>query len=158
MRKIATGAFILVVLGIGVFLLKPDTATAPGDLAEIEMTGGTQQESQKTNITASFTIITDSITRSFANTKYHNQSKDVFITADDPTQVHVMKAGIKWSDFFATLPMQLTKDCLITGDGENLCNGAQGTLKFYLNDAENKDLLDKEIKQNDRALIQFTSY
>ncbi|MBI2195916.1 MAG: hypothetical protein HYU48_02625 [Candidatus Levybacteria bacterium] len=157
MNKLIIGAIILIAVSTGVFLLKPNTATAPADLAEIE-TAGTEQESQKTNITATFTIITDKITRSFANPKYHNQSANVFITAEEPSLVRVMKTGIKWSHFFATLPMKLTKACLITGDGETLCKGKQGTLKFYLNDAEDKDLLDREIKQGDRALIKFTSY
>lgn len=153
-RKIIIGAVILVVIGAGVFLLKPDTATAPAELPESQTA---ETEPQNINITASFTIITDGVTRSFVNAKYHNQSGDVFITADDPTQVHVVKTGIKWSDFFATLPMKVSKDCLITGDGEALCNGEQGTLKFYLNDTEDEGLLDREIKQGNKILIQFTS-
>ena len=55
---------------------------------------------EKVNITASFTIITDKITRSFKAEKYHNKSADVYITADDPTLVHVTKKGITWDDFF----------------------------------------------------------
>lgn len=105
------------------------------------------------NITASFTIITDNITRSFKDPKYHNKSPDVYITADDPTLVHVTKKGITWDDFFKTLPMKLTKDCLITGDGETLCDGS---LKFFLNDVEDQNLLDREIKEGDKALIKFT--
>ncbi len=101
--------------------------------------------------------MTDKITRSFTNPKYHNQSPDVYISSDDPTKVHVTKAGTTWDDFFKTLPMKLTKDCLITGDGETLCDGKDGTLKFYLNGVEDKDLLEREIKEGDRALIKFTS-
>ena len=109
------------------------------------------------NITASFKIITSNITRSFLAEKYHNKSADVYITADNPTLVHVTKKGITWDDFFKTLPMKLTKDCLVTGDGETLCDGKNGVLKFFLNDIEDKDLLDKEIKQDDQILIKFTS-
>ncbi len=114
-------------------------------------------QKENINVTASFTIITDSITRSFTNPKYHNQSADVYIQADNPSIVHVKKAGITWDDFFKTLPMKLSKDCLITGDGETLCEGQGKTLKFFLNDIETPDLLDKEIKQNDKILIKFTS-
>ncbi len=156
MKKLIIGTVILAAITVGVFLLKPDTAKAPAEITE--STENTTQESTETNITASFTIITDTITRNFSNPKYHNQSDDVFIAAPEPNLVHVMKSGIKWSDFFATLPMKLTRDCLITGDDETLCNGQQGMLKFYINDKEDKDLLDKEIKQNDRALIKFTPY
>lgn len=110
------------------------------------------------NITASFTIVTDKITRSFVNPKYHNQSSDVYITSENPSIVYVKKAGITWDDFFKTLPMKLTKECLITGDGETLCDGRRGTLKFYLNGIEDKNLLDKQIQQNDEILIKFTSF
>lgn len=107
------------------------------------------------DISATFTIITDDITRSFKAAKYHNQSQDVFITAADPTIVHVKKGRITWADFFATLPMKLTKECLITGDGETFCDGKQGTLRFYLNNVEEKNLLDKEIHDGDVILINF---
>lgn len=108
------------------------------------------------NIKASFTIITGNITRSFKAEKYHNQSSDVYIESIDPTIIHVKKTGVTWDDFFKTLPMTLTKDCLITGDGETLCDGKGGTLIFYLNSFETPDLLDKEIKDGDKVLIQFS--
>ena len=112
---------------------------------------------EETEIRASFTIITDNITRSFKAEKYHNQSPDIYIESSDPTVVHVKKAGISWFNFFETLPMKLTKECLITGDGEKLCNDKNGTLKFYINDMEEPDLLEKSIKEGDKALIRYTS-
>ena len=51
--------------------------------------------------------------------------------------------------------MKLTKDCLETGDGEAFCSGSGGTLRFYLNDKENPNLLDREIKNGDKTLIKF---
>ncbi len=110
---------------------------------------------EKVDVKASFTIITGNITRSFKAEKYHNLSPDVYIQNPDPTIVYVIKPGVKWDDFFKTLPMKLTRDCLTTGDGETYCNGKDGSLKFYLNDVENPDLLDKEIKDGDKALIKF---
>lgn len=111
--------------------------------------------SQNTDIQAYFTIVTGSITRSFKAEKYHNLSPDVYIENPDPNVVYVKKTGIKWSDFFHTLPMKLTKDCLTTGDGETYCDGKDGNLKFYLNDVETPNLLDMEIKEGARALIKF---
>src|SRR3989344_519341 len=108
---------------------------------------------QDVDFQATFTIITDNITRSFKNPKYHNKSPDVFITLDNPSVVNVKKAGITWGNFFDTLPMKLTKDCLITGDGERLCDNENGSLKFYLNETEDKNLLNKKIQNNDQALI-----
>ncbi len=156
MNKLIIGVLIITAIGIGAFLLKPDTAKAPDEI--IVPSEPSAIKPQDINTIAYFTIITDDITRNFSNSKYHNRSEDVFITADNPTQIYVMQTGIKWSDFFATLPMKLSYDCLITGDSETLCDGKQGVLKFYLNDKEDKNLLDKEIKQDDRALIRFISY
>lgn len=110
---------------------------------------------EKVDIKASFIIITGTITRSFKAEKYHNQSSEVYIQSDDPKVIHVKKAGITYDDFFKTLPMKLSKDCLVTGDGENLCSESSGTLKFFLNDIETPYLLEKEIKEGDKALIKF---
>lgn len=110
---------------------------------------------EKVDIKASFTIITGKITRSFKAEKYHNLSSDVYIESSDPTIIYVKKSGITWDDFFKTLPMKLTKDCLTTGDGEIYCNGKEGTLKFFLNNREDENLLDREIKNGDRILIEY---
>ena len=122
-----------------------------------DLTSNPTPQNQKTNqtvdIKASFSIVTGTITRSFSAEKYHNQSPDVYLESADPTIVYVKKIGITWDDFFKTLPMKLTKDCLTTGDGETFCNGKNATLKFYLNNIETPDLLDKEIKDGDKALI-----
>jgi hypothetical protein len=136
-------------LGIGLFFLNKSQTSVPF----IKPTSS--PVSENVDIKANFTIITGGITRSFKADKYHNQSSDVYISTDDPTAIHVKKKGITYNDFFKTLPMTLTKNCLITGDGEIFCDGKGGTLKFYLNDVETPDLLDKEIKAGDKTLIKF---
>lgn len=134
-----------------IFFNKPQTQTL------VSNPSPTSTPAQEINIKAKFTIITGNITRSFTAEKYHNQSAEVFLTADNPTIINVKKTGITYDDFFKTLPMKLTSDCLTTGDGETLCNGKNGTLKFFLNDIDTPDLLNKEIKENDQILIKFTS-
>ncbi len=131
---------------------QPLVPTPPPSLVSKEkaMPGG-----QQVDIKAFFTIITGNIIRSFQAEKYHNLSPDVYIENQDPTIVYVKKSGITWDDFFKTLPMKLTKDCLTTGDGETFCDKKDGSLKFYLNDIETPDLLDKEIKESDKTLIKF---
>lgn len=114
-------------------------------------------QNEAANIKATFTIVTNGLTRNFSAKMYHNLSLDVFIESTDPSQVIVKKKGVAWDDFFKTLPMQLTKDCLTTGTKEKFCTGENGTLRFYLNDKEDPGLLDKEIKEGDQALIQFSS-
>ena len=144
---------ILFVL-IGGFLIVSKTPSKPQEKLIPSPSTSIQTE---TDLKASFTIITDAITRNFTNPKYHNQSEEVFITKDNPSVIFVKKSGITYGDFFATLPMKLSKECLITGDGERLCNKENGTLQFFLNEKEDQDLLDKEIKEGDKALIKFTS-
>ena len=152
MRALVIVLGLLAAYGAGILFYRNINTNTSSETEQRQLK--TQTE---TDITASFTIITDSITRNFSNPKYHNKSEKVFIATDNPSLIYIKKAGVRWSDFFATLPMKLTKECLITGDGETLCNKEQGTLEFFLNDKEDKDVLDKVIKQNDKLLVRFTS-
>lgn len=104
---------------------------------------------------AGFAIFTNNTFRVFTAAMYHNRSKDVFIQADSPNVVHVKKAGITWNDFFQTLPMQLTKECLTTGTKQTFCTGGNGTLQFYRNGRYDNDALDKKIHHSDQLLVSF---
>src|SRR3990167_5769261 len=150
MRKVLV---IFIVIAAALTLAFISTNKPPSDM----LTTQTPTPTGTTNvdIKASFTIITGSITRNFSAEKYHNKSQDVYIENPDPSVIYVTKTGITWDDFFKTLPMKLTKDCLITGDSETLCERDEKTLKFFLNDAETPNLLGTEIKNGDRALIIF---
>lgn len=128
-----------------------EQTTAPGS-----DTSSLPSPNEKVDIRASFSIETNGLVRNFSDPKYHNLSTDVYIEASDPTVVHVKKPGITWHDFFKTLPMELTKECLTTGTKQTFCTGSEGTLKFYVNEAEDKDLLDKEIMDGDKAQITFS--
>ena len=152
MKRYSIIVIAIIILAIFSFTnLRPQSPQTPSPNPTPKMAD------EKVNITATFTIITDSITRSFKAEKYHNKSPDVYIEASDPTIVHVTKSGT-WDNFFKTLPMELTRECLITGDGETLCDGKDGSLKFYLNDVETPDLLEKQIKEGDKVLIKFISF
>lgn len=106
---------------------------------------------------AEFKIITNGLVRNFSSSKYHNQSDDVYINASNPSKIVVESSGVTWSDFFNSLPMKLSKECLTTGDGETLCASESSSLKFYNNDAEVENLLDKEINPGDSILIEYKS-
>jgi hypothetical protein len=54
--------------------------------------------------------------------------------------------------------MEITKDCLITGSGQRFCSGDDVELAFYLNGIKKDDLLDLDIKNNDKLLILFGNY
>lgn len=82
-------------------------------------------------------------------------STEVYLEKDSPNTVFVKKKGATWDDFFKTLPMTLSKDCLVTGTKQSFCTDKQSSLKFYLNGARNDSLLEAEIKEGDRVLISF---
>ena len=144
---------IFIIIAAALTLAFISTNKLPSDMLPTQTP--TPTETTNVDIKASFTIITGNITRNFSAEKYHNQSTDVYIENPDPSVIYVTKTGITWDDFFKTLPMKLTKDCLITGDGETLCAGNGKTLKFFLNDIETPNLLDKEIMDGDKTLIIF---
>jgi len=149
-KKILIGLLIVAIVG-GTFFL---TRQKISDKLPQTKSAITPKE-ELIDYKASFAIFTNSTFRIFTATMYHNLSKDVFIQSDNPNIVHVKKAGIIWNDFFKTLPMELTKDCLTTGTSQTFCTGSNGTLKFYINGQKADDLLDLKINSGDRALISF---
>lgn len=106
---------------------------------------------------ASFAIFTNGTFRIFTAPMYHNLSEDVFIQADNPNIVRVKKEDTTWNDFFKTLPLKLTKDCLTTGTGQVFCTGKNEKLRFYLNGELNLNVLDEIIHKGDRLLVSFGS-
>lgn len=106
---------------------------------------------------ARFAIYTNGLKRTFTASMYHNLSENVYIEASDPSIVHVKKDGIRWMDFFLTLPFKLSKDCLTTGTNEAFCATKNATLKFYLNGVRNDNLLFEKIKDGDWVLITYGS-
>ena len=105
--------------------------------------------------TARFEIYTLGTKRIFTASMYHNLSEDVFINSSDPNVVQVKTAGVTWNDFFQTLPFELTKDCLTTGTGQKFCSNEKQSLKFYLNESEDGNVLDKEILPNDFLRVAY---
>lgn len=153
-RKIAILAIIAILVTIGGFIFltnkKLSTQESPPNLPPVQSTAN-----QAVDYTASFAIYTEGVFRVFTASKYHNLSRDVFIQADNPNLVHIKKSGTTWDDFFKTLPMKLTGDCLTTGTKQTFCTDSTGTLNFYINGQEIDDLLQKQIKPNDKALITY---
>lgn len=110
---------------------------------------------QKADFTASYEIFTNGTFRIFTDPKYHNLSEEVFIQENNPNIIYVKKSGITWDDFFKTLPMKLTKDCLTTGTNQTFCTDQTGTLKFYINGVKDDNALDKKINADDKLLVTF---
>lgn len=111
--------------------------------------------SQSVDYRAGFAIFTNGTFRIFTAAMYHERSADVFINAESPNIVQVKRRGTTWNDFFKTLPMILTSDCLVTGTKETFCTGDEGTVSFYLNGEKTDEFLNTEIRDGDRALVSF---
>ena len=114
------------------------------------------EHSQETKeIQATFTIFTNGTQRIFTDPKYHLLSPDVYLQADSPNTVHVKKRGVTWNDFFKTLPMKLSHDCLTTGTGQVFCTNASQRLVFSINGVVEQYVLDKSIKDGDELLVTY---
>lgn len=150
---IIIGATALVLVGYLVFGFRvsapPVATTQPGK------TGVTSMPQEQVDYKAGFAIFTHDTFRVFTAPMYHNLSKDIYIAADNPNIIRVKKAGVTWDDFFKTLPLRLTKDCLTTGTKETFCTNGNGILRFYLNGKEDTNALDKQIVNGDSLLISF---
>jgi hypothetical protein len=109
----------------------------------------------KVDYKASFAIFTNGTFRIFSDQKYHNQSEDVLIQADNPNLIGIKKSGVTWDDFFRTLPFKLAKDCLTTGTGQTFCTNANGRLRFFINGREDANALDKIIGKGDKLLVTY---
>lgn len=110
------------------------------------------------NFTATFSIITG-FPRDFSNSMYLNRSPEAFIErAGNPNLIRIKKVGITWDEFFKTLPFTLTQTCLVTGDGETLCNDGKRTLKFYLNLKDTPDALTLPIVPNDNLEVIYGTF
>lgn len=155
MMKLTLAVIAILLFLAGVILLRGLAENKSPSPTSVLQSPTSAPQTQSTDFKASFQITTQGVVRSFQNSKYHQKSPDVFLAPDDKTIVYVKKSGITWDDFFKTLPMKLTKVCLTTGDGEIFCSGQNGTLRFYLNSKEDPDLLDREIKDGDKAEIEF---
>lgn len=106
-------------------------------------------------VQATFTIYTNGTLRIFSDPRYHNLSEDVYIQPDNPSIIHVEKAGTTWGVFFDTLPMKLSAECLTTGTGQVFCTNENKSLKFYINRQLKPAALDMQIRDGDQLLVSF---
>ena len=112
-------------------------------------------EQENVDYTASFEIYTNGTKRDFRAAMYHNRSQDVYIESSDPSIIQVKKSVITWEEFFNSLPMRLTTQCLITGTNEQLCSDDEKKLRFFLNDKENPDSLFQTINDTDKLVVTY---
>jgi hypothetical protein len=117
--------------------------------------GSTKPSTTTVDFTASFEIFTNGTKRIFTDAKYHNQSSDVYIESTNPSRIHVKKAGVRWSDFFETLPFSLTRECLVTGTNQTFCTSETKKLRFFLNGEEVPQALNRPIQAGDSLRVTY---
>lgn len=159
MKKITLSIVVLGIIGVIIiyFVNKLSNQNGRATLVTEGPTVSTslRDTAEKTEIKAAFLIFTNGTKRDFSALMYHNLSRDAYLTSENPNIVTIAKDGITWQDFFETLPMEVRKDCLITGTKQTFCSGENGVLKFYLNGAKDDDMLVRKINNKDKALISF---
>lgn len=146
---------LLLVVALGAFIyFKPTFSPTNPEPSPTPLPTNSPEFVERNDL-AGFGIYTHGTFRVFTNPRYHNKSEDIYITKDNPYVINIKKPGATWGDFFKTLPMNLTSDCLTAGTGEKFCNGEKGTLKFYVNGERVDNFLERKIEDGDRALISF---
>lgn len=152
MRKIAALGIIVGVLAI---VLVINSTSQNNNIDPANSSLQTSPTTAISDVKASFIIFTNGTLRMFSDPKYHNLSPEVYIQRDNPSIIHAKKPGITWADFFNTLPMKLSIDCLITGTGQTFCSNESQKLKFYLNGQLKPNALEQSIKDGDQLLVSF---
>ena len=144
MKKIFLALLLLAVVGFAVS--KPNVKDQPHQKTETPVS---------IDFTARFEIYTNGTKRIFTDPKYHNLTSYIYIQDTDPGLIYIKEKGVTWDDFFKTLPMSLTKDCLVTGTKQTFCSNETQKLKFFINDIEISNALEIEIKPGDFLKINY---
>lgn len=152
MKSLIIG-LILIILGDSFLYYYKNTKTSIQKISS--PTSSPVSANRKVEFSATFKIITNGTTRIFTDSKYHNLSNDIYITSKNPSKIEVRKENVTWSDFFKTLPMNLDKNCLVTGTKQTFCTYDTKKLYFYLNNIETPDALDNLIKEDDYLLVEY---
>lgn len=157
MKYILTILIVVATATAFVFLLPEETAAPTREDGKSMDDKPKESTVREVDERAAFAIFTNDTFRTFTHERYHFKSPKVFLTPDTPNVLVIKEEGVTWQDFFNTLPMKLSKDCLVTGTGQTFCSSDAGTLRFYLNGKRDDDLLKRAINEGDKALISYGS-
>jgi hypothetical protein len=149
----------VIVLVIGVSVLVVHASAAQNEQHRLailaQQTRETAMQNAKQPYTARFLIFTNGTKRILSSNGYLLQWPYAYLRSDGPTVIHVAKQGVHWQDFFQSLPLTLTAQCLGISQIQQFCTEGENTLKFYLNGVKQDNLLSLEIHDGDRLLISY---
>lgn len=119
-----------------------------------------QTSEDKYHIHADFKVYVNGKAMDFTQSKYQStEEKELneYIHLHDGNGdiIHVHKKGIRLGEFFDSLGIKFSSECLVLDTGESYCGSEDQLLKFYVNGKEN-NLYDKYEPQDlDRILIVY---
>lgn len=157
MKKILLVIVVIILIAISSSYIDESTDLLQENNSLISISSEVEVNSQEVDVTAGFAIFTNGVFRVFTSSMYHNLSSEAYISRSEPNVIHVKVSGITWGEFFATLPLELTQACLVTGNKERYCSNDSAKLKFYINGVEDDNVLSREITQSDKLLITYGS-
>jgi len=145
------------VLLAGYLYLTRTQAVAPDMIGQSSDTTQSTPEPAFVPYNATFQIVINGETRTFTDPRYHNKSADVYIAPEGSRQVQVTvtKPDITWGNLFATLPMSVTPDCIVTGTNQTFCTNGSRRLRFYINDVETPSALTTVIEPNSQLKVVY---
>ena len=119
-----------------------------------------QAPTEKYHVHANFNVRINGVLRDFSGSQYQSpegKELDKYIHLHDGVGdlIHIHKKGESLNDFFKSLKISFTKDCIILGPSSQYCSGNGETLKFYVNGKPNNLFEKYEPVDLDRILISF---
>lgn len=105
--------------------------------------------------TASLTVVIDGIPFNLTKDIYINQSEKIFLDSKFPGIIRVKKAPLVWQDFFDSVPIDVSKNCLTLDIRSSYCRTESKELKMFLNRIRVDTLLDKPVTDGDQILLSY---
>lgn len=123
--------------------------------------GDTSKErGDEVHIHADFLVFIHGSPLDFSIEKYQAEERDdhnsgVHLHNSEGGVIHIHKRGTTLGDFFQSLDMMLSKECLILETKEQYCNDKNNTLKLYVNGERNEMFDAYEIRDLDRIVLTY---
>lgn len=106
---------------------------------------------------ATFLVMIDGVPLDFSQEKYQVASRYIHVENGVGTTMHKHATEVPVGEFFSSVNMQVTENCLITDEGSTYCSQGDKELKFYVNGMEaNPALINRYIfSDDDRFLLYY---
>ncbi len=145
--------FILIVLISG---CSSKTMLSDGHEATSEHLEEHEHENEEeVHIHSDFKVYINDKAIDFSVPMYQLQAKSVHVEDGIGDIVHVHKKGITMGDFLKTLDIKFNKTCITIPLEGSYCNTADKKLSFYVNNIENDEFNNYEIKDLDKILVSY---